>query len=54
MKHAGVKERSIDQCMRDSGGQDKDAPNAFLEAKLDSATRRGFVIINCIFSYRVN
>lgn len=49
MKHAGVEERSIDQCMRDSGGLDKDAPNAFLEAELDSATRRGVVILPTAF-----
>jgi len=49
MKHAGVEERSIDQCMRDSGGLDKDSPNAFLEAELDSATRRGVVILPTAF-----
>merc|ERR1712232_1375799 len=38
MKHAGVEERSIDQCMRDSGGLEKDSP-----------TRRGVVILPTAF-----
>merc|ERR1712157_128886 len=35
---------------RDSGGTEKDAPNAFLEAELDSAALRGALNTNNVFT----
>jgi len=49
MKKAKVDSRVVDSCMRDSGGLEKDQPNAFLETELESATRRGVVIIPTAF-----
>ena len=39
----------VDQCVRDSGGLEKDQTNAFLESEIESASRRGVVIIPTAF-----
>lgn len=48
-KRAKVDDRIVDQCMRDSGGLEKDAPNAFLDTELDAQSQRGVVILPTAF-----
>lgn len=48
-KHAKVEGDLIDRCMTDSGGLDKDAPNAFLDIEISSQARRGVVVVPTAF-----
>lgn len=48
-KRAKTDERIVDQCIRDSGGTEKDASNAFLDTELDAQQQRGVVILPTAF-----
>jgi len=45
MKSAKVDRRTIQNCMKDSGGTEGDNENAFLRLELDAQSRRGVVVI---------
>jgi hypothetical protein len=48
-KHAGVDPEKINRCMIDSGGLDKNAPNAFLDLELAAQSERGVVVLPTAF-----
>jgi len=48
-KRAKADDRVVDQCIRDSGGTEKDASNAFLDTELDAQQQRGVVILPTAF-----
>lgn len=48
-KHAKINGAAISRCMRDSGGVEKDQPNALLEAEIDVQTKRGVVVLPTAF-----
>ncbi len=48
-KHAGVDADKINRCISDSGGLDKDAPNAFLDLEISSQQERGVVVLPTAF-----
>jgi hypothetical protein len=48
-KHAKVEADKIDRCMSDSGGLEKDAPNAFLDLEITAQTERGVVVLPTAF-----
>jgi len=48
-KHAKVDQALIDGCMKDSGGLEKDASNAFLDLEISSQTERGVVVLPTAF-----
>jgi len=48
-KRAKVDDRVIDQCIRDSGGTEKDSSNTFLDTELDAQVQRGVVILPTAF-----
>jgi len=49
LKNARIDKNVIEQCMRDSGGLTNDSSNTFLEAEIESQTRRGVVILPSAF-----
>lgn len=48
-KHAKVDADKINRCMIDSGGLEKDAPNAFLDLEIAAQTERGVVVLPTAF-----
>jgi len=48
-KHSGVNADLINGCMKDSGGLEKDASNAFLDLEISSQTERGVVVLPTAF-----
>ncbi|KAL3904165.1 MAG: hypothetical protein SGILL_010173, partial [Bacillariaceae sp.] len=48
-KHAGVDGDKINRCISDSGGLDKDAPNAFLDLEIAAQQERGVVVLPTAF-----
>jgi hypothetical protein len=48
-KHAGVEADKINRCMQDSGGLEKDAPNAFLDLEISAQSERGVVVLPTAF-----
>lgn len=48
-KHAKVDGSIIDRCMKDSGGLEKDGPNAFLDIEIGSQAQRGVVVVPTAF-----
>lgn len=48
-KHSNIDEGMVDRCMRDSGGLEKDAPNAFLDLEISAQTQRGVVVLPTAF-----
>jgi hypothetical protein len=48
-KHSSVDGPAVDRCMADSGGLEKDAPNAFLDIEVNSQSQRGVVVVPTAF-----
>mmetsp|Transcript_10306 Transcript_10306/g.18235 ORF Transcript_10306/g.18235 Transcript_10306/m.18235 type:complete len:437 (-) Transcript_10306:252-1562(-) len=48
-KHAKVDADKINRCMSDSGGLEKDAPNAFLDLEISAQQERGVVVLPTAF-----
>ena len=48
-KHAKVDSGIIDRCMKDSGGLDRDVPNAFLDTEIANQAQRGVVVVPTAF-----
>jgi hypothetical protein len=48
-KHSGVDGSLIDRCMKDSGGLESDAPNAFLDLEITAQNARGVVVLPTAF-----
>jgi len=48
-KHAKVDADKINRCMLDSGGLEKDAPNAFLDLEISAQNERGVVVLPTMF-----
>jgi len=49
MKKVGVDHLKVEQCMKDSGGVEKDNGNTFLDTELDAQQRRGVVVLPTAF-----
>ena len=48
-KHSKVDGSVIDRCMKDSGGLESDAANAFLDLELSAQNARGVVVLPTAF-----
>jgi hypothetical protein len=48
-RHAGVDADKINRCISDSGGLEKDAPNAFLDLEIAAQQERGVVVLPTAF-----